>query len=576
MEDTREFREALVGFCQAPLADARRLLEAAPELLSDHSEGLLSDLADIARESDDWRSRATIRRAMALVRRARRIGVEPAIAEAQAAERGDLPDALVELPHRAARASARYEESGSLGDLEDEIACWDSVLEHPLLDRVDPGLRWAALIDGAAAYFTRWEHSGRAADLDTAIERWLEVRVEMHPGAESAATMHDNLAVAFIARYQATGRPADLASAVEAAEAAVAEARPADPGLPKFKADLAGALQERYLSTGSLADLDRAITLYETAVGDMPPGSAVYASVLNNLATALTDRFQRTADPADRDRAAELLGHAVDSTAERSVHRDRHLANLAGQASTPGEAIEMRRRILADSSANPAVRAANLNNVAASLIDEFLRTYDRSALEEAIELLEEALDMTDAGSPDLALYSLNCGNARRLHFIVALDPDEQMEQLLRGTDVLDDAIAAGSERNPKVALQAARHAGDWYGEIENWEQSVAAYQRGLDAAGRLLQVQLSRQDKETWLKTIADLPSQAAYANAQAGDARAAAVAIEQGHAILLAEALDLKHADLDRLQAAGRGELRKRFEVLLARWNELLGMATA
>jgi hypothetical protein len=576
MEDTREFLEAIVGFCQAPLAEARRLLLAAPELLSDQSERLLSDLADIARESADWRSQATIRSATALIRRAREIGVEPAIAEARAAERGDLPDALVELPLHAAQAGARYEETGSVEDLEDEISGWEAVLEHPLLDRADPGLRWAALLDGAAACFNRWEHYGRPADLDTAIERWLQVRLEMLPGAESAATIHDNLAVAFIARYGATGTPADLALAVEAAEAAVAEAHPADPGLPKFKADLAGALQERYLNTGSLADLDRAITLYETAAGDMPPGSGVYASVLNNLATALDDRFERTADPADRDRAAGLLGQAVDSTGERSVHRDRHLANLAGQAATPGEAIEMRRRILADSSANPAVRAGNLNNVAASLIDEFLRTYDRSALDEAIELLEDALDLTEPGSPDLALYSLNCGNARRLRFIVALDPEEQMDQLLRGMDVLDGAIAAGLERDPKVALRAARHAGDWYGEIENWEQSVAAYQRGLEAADQLLQVQLSRQDKETWLAAIADLPSQAAYANAETGDARAAAVAIEHGHAILLAEALDLKNADLDRLQAAGGRELRERFEALLARWNELLGMAAA
>lgn len=570
MGDTVEFRERLISLCQARPSAARQLLSEHPELLSDLSEQHLSSLIDAAGKDDDWRSQATFRAALALIRRARQAGVDLAVAEAEEAEAGNVPDDLAHLPFRAAEAGGRYETTGSVDDLDEEIASWNAVLDHPQIDRVHPGYRWAALSDSAAACFTRWDHTGQARDLDTAIERWRLISVEMAPGADGAAAIHDNLAVAFLTRYAATGRADDLELAVKSAETALAEARENDDLVPKFKADLAGALHERHLATGSMADLEQAIALYEAALDGMAASPGVYASTLNNLATALNDRFQRTADPADRDRARTLLEQSLASTGEASVQRDRHLANLAGHIVTPDKALATRRRLVAEPSANPAVRAADLNNLATSLIDDFLDTLDPSALDEAIDRLEEALDLVDPASPDLALFSLNCASARRLRFMVTSDADDQLQQLLRGLDVLDMAISSGLEVNPQVALQAARHAGDWYSEIENWGQAVEVYGLGLGAADSLLRVQLGRQDKETWLKSIGDLPSQAAYANAQTGDARAAALVMEHGHAILLAEALDLKRADIDRLATEGRSDLGERFGALAARWNKL------
>jgi hypothetical protein len=570
MEDTVEFRQRLISLCQARPSAARQLLSEHPDLLSDLSEQHLSALVEAAGEDDDWRSQTTFRAALSLIRRARQIGVDVAIDEAERAETGKVPEELTELPVRAAEAGARYEATGSIDDLDEEIAAWNAVLDHPLVDRVHRGYRWAALSDSAAAHFTRWDHSGQLRDLDDAIERWRQICAEMAPKADAAAAIHNNLAVAVLTRYGATGSPDDLTLAVESAETALAEARDDDKLLPKFNADLAAALHERHLATGAMADLEQAIVLYEAALDDMAAGTGVYASTLNNLATALNDRFERTADPADRARARQLLEHSVDSTGEASVQRSRHLANLAGHMATPAEALAARSRLLDAPSASPAVRAGDLNNLASSLIEQFLDTLDPSALDDAIDLLEEALDLVEPATPDFALYSLNCGNARRLRFIAALDVDEQLQQLLRGMEVLDAAISSGLEVNPQVALRAARHAGDWYSEIENWDQAVEVYGLGLRAADSLLRVQLGRRDKETWLRSIADMPSQAAYANAQAGDPRAAALAMEHGHAILLAEALDLKRADIDRLQAEGRVELGERFKVLAARWNQL------
>jgi RNA polymerase sigma-70 factor (ECF subfamily) len=304
-------REALPRWNAALDAITEWLVEA-PELLSDLSEEHLSGLIDTCRQEGDWRSEATLRRALSLIRRARVLGADAAVAEAEAVEQGELPDDLVERPYLAAEAGARYDASGDLADLDKEVAEWDAVLEHPLIDRAHPGLRWGALIDGGAAYFTRWHHAGQSGDLDAAIERWQQIDVEMDPGANAATMLHNNLAVAFLSRHQATGAADDLAAAVAFAEGAVAEAQPGDGLGPKYESDLAAVLQERHLRTGSLDDLDRAIALYESALDRMPGGTAVHASTLNNLATALNDRFERTAEPADRERAAQLLQQSVD------------------------------------------------------------------------------------------------------------------------------------------------------------------------------------------------------------------------------------------------------------------------
>ena len=570
MQDMAQFRQLLIELCQAPLPEARRLLRDHPELLGGVAEQHLSMLVEVTGERGDWRSQATFRKARALVGHARMVGVETAVGEAEAAERGELPEELTALPFRAAEAASNYERSGSVANLTEEIASWEAVLRHPVVDRAHPGLRWAALLDSAAARLARWEHTGDVSDLDIAIERWRQILLEMAPGAPAAALTYNNLAVAHLLRYGVTGTSSDLAEAVAAADNAVTVAADDDEQLPKFLADLAGALQERYAATGDLSDLHRAIRLYEDAVGRLAPGAEDENHVLNNFVTALRDRFERTGDPADQAEAERLRLRLRNATASGPVYRARHLSNQATYAATTTELIEIRRQAVAMDAENSSLRAAHLYNLATSLLDDYLQTFDHGSLDEAINEFENAIDAAGPGSPDLARYYLGCGKARRLAFVVADDYEEQVHELMRGTDVLEGAVALGLDNAPDIALEAARFAGDWHAEIENWDQAAMTYRRGLDAADRLLRVQLRRAHKETWLHTIGDLPSHAAYATAQTGDIGAAALALERGRAILLTEALDLRDVDVDRLRAEGQEELSTRFHSLVARWNEL------
>jgi len=168
------------------------------------------------------------------------------------------------------------------------------------------------------------------------------------------------------------------------------------------------------------------------------------------------------------------------------------------------------------------------------------------------------------------VYCLGCGQAHRIAFMAAADYQGQLAELERGTLALGEAIEVGLEKAPELALEAARFAGSWYTGIEMWELAAMAYAQGLDAADLLVRVQLRRAYKENWLKTIGNLPSDAAYASAQMGEVRAAVLDVERGRGVLLAEALGLRDAAVERLCADGHRRLHARFNALVAKWNDL------
>jgi hypothetical protein len=127
----------------------------------------------------------------------------------------------------------------------------------------------------------------------------------------------------------------------------------------------------------------------------------------------------------------------------------------------------------------------------------------------------------------------------------------------RSTD-LEEAVAAfrhscrlGLRQGPEAALKAARSWGAWALRRQSWEEAAEAYSFGLEAMGGLFRIQASRGHKETWLKEARGLPSQAAYALDRADDFEGAALALEQGRALLLSEVLERGRVELEHLSEA-------------------------
>src|SRR6185312_14564219 len=115
-------------------------------------------------------------------------------------------------------------------------------------------------------------------------------------------------------RFERTGRAADLDRAINLGEQALAATPTDHSDRPMYLYNLGIALHDRFERTGRAADLDRAISVGEQALAGTPADHPNRAARLSNLGLALQARFERTGGAADLDRASDLFEEAVAAT----------------------------------------------------------------------------------------------------------------------------------------------------------------------------------------------------------------------------------------------------------------------
>jgi hypothetical protein len=117
-------------------------------------------------------------------------------------------------------------------------------------------------------------------------------------------------------------------------------------------------------------------------------------------------------------------------------------------------------------------------------------------------------------------------------------------------------------------LHAATYWGWTASEHQGWTEAAEAYELGLAATDHLVRTQLVREQQEAWLLEVRGFTSSAAYVLAKADAPAEAVVALEQGRAVLLSEALQRDRADLARLLQGG-SDLADRYQRAAARERE-------
>jgi len=140
----------------------------------------------------------------------------------------------------------------------------------------------------------------------------------------------------------------------------------------------------------------------------------------------------------------------------------------------------------------------------------------------------------------------------------------------RAQEAYRSATTTGLERLPEQAIGSARNWGAWATARESFAEAAEALGYGLQALEQLFQVQVTRLQKETWLRDSQEMSVQAAYALARTGDLVGASTALERGRGLLLSEALQRDRAELGRLADMGRSDLQERYETAVSRWNQL------
>ena len=212
--------QTLQDFIQADTWDeSRRILEAHPELLTDEADALLGQLLQAAQAQGDEDARHILEEHRALLRRCREVGIERAFAELGGPP---IPPEFQADLRRAQEGVARYGQTGDPAALNQAIAAWERILNHPAFPRADERFRLAAWNGAGGAYLRRYEATGHLPDLNRAMALWQEAIARTPEGSPDWATMQANLGVALSTRFEALGQVADLDAAIAAYEKALA------------------------------------------------------------------------------------------------------------------------------------------------------------------------------------------------------------------------------------------------------------------------------------------------------------------------------------------------------------------
>lgn len=440
------------------------------------------------------------------------------------------------------RLMDRHEATGARADLDEAIAAYRGA--------VDAAGEGSGRLSGLLGQLfitlgKRFLLLGDAADLDGTIEVVRRMASMAAPNSGAFVISCRNLGVCLVDRFERRGDLHDLDEAIKAVEEAVSASPPGDPQLATLRQFLGNALSRRYERTGKLADLDDAIAAFRRAAEAVPAGSPDRPALLAALGFSLRSRYSNTHLREDLDEAVRLVEETREASSTSWQERVEWLAGLAGgldlrfgdggDLSDLDEAIKLYREARSLAPASSSARLGLSANMGGSLLKRYERTRDQDDLDEGIRLFEEAVRGIGEGAPDLPniLNGLAMGLRRRY------ERDGDRSDLASAVASYRRSCRLGLESAPRAVLASATWWGTWATDRAAWDEAADAYRYGLDAAQRLVGLQSSRREKQTWLSMAKDLAPGLAYALTMTGALEEAVTALERGRAVLLAEALE-------------------------------------
>jgi CHAT domain-containing protein/tetratricopeptide (TPR) repeat protein len=411
----------------------------------------------------------------------------------------------------------RFVRSGRAEDLTEALRRVRAALEAAPRQHLDYHVLPALLSVLAAILRTRAWAGADQAELDEAIVQ-LE-RMAVLPGG-NAAIAHYNLGLAHQDRYMRTGDLSDLERAVREHESGLEKVQPGSTTIPLLHQGQAISLQLRFARTGNLAELNAAVESFRKAVDLTPLHSPTRATLLIGLGDALGRRGAVLGSLGDLQAGGKLLTDAFELLPEG------FLAQIA------------------------------MFHLAQVMRAIYLATQDTAWLDRAVLDFQLASGELSTGSLMYPEVYGALADTLRMRYDVTGNPADADQ----ATETYRKAVSTTAADHAPGVLSAARLWADWAVARSAWPEAVEAGEHALSAAHRLLRTQLHRAHKEDWLLHLQGLPTEIAIARAHTGAARGAALAVEEGSATLLSEALQRQRVEFDRLEASGHAALAARY----------------
>jgi tetratricopeptide (TPR) repeat protein len=385
----------------------------------------------------------------------------------------------------------RAEADNEVDRLRAVVKIYRDVLE--LLDSDDERRHVLVTTNLATALIDLYRYTRDRGMLDQATHD-LRANAERLPDGQRRQTVQANLAAALHEMFDYTGRLSLLDQAIAVQETVVGSTGTARP---ERMLNLGVSLLARFRRRRAVGDLDRAIDLF-AATARVSASRIERASALNSQANALSLRFDDSRSPADITTSISLREEAVDTIPEGSIEQAMYRANL-------GVDLLKRYELTAD-------------------VDDLRRAVDsqRHASDAAGSWSDQPRFL--AGLADsLAREAERTGNLD--------DVAHARETYRRAVDLARISL-------PEQALGAAMRWGEWESRRHAWREAVEAYGVGMTALRALVADQDLRGDKESWLIDAQGLPAAAGLAGVRAGRPHLSVTLLEDGRAMLLAEAL--------------------------------------
>jgi hypothetical protein len=376
-------------------------------------------------------------------------------------------------------------------------------------------------------------------------------------------------------RYQQIGDLIDLRRAIQLNLDIVNETKREDPIGRRQSNNLARSLWNYYRETGDLARLDQSVQILEDFLANTPLTSPDRAVQLANLSQVLQDRYDHFHDLSDLQRIVDLAEAALAQTPVESPDRARYLRqwgmNLLNLYDVTEEPVTLDRAaeaVEASLAATPPEspdRFDALEDVGLVVFRRYKVGSMPADLDRAIELAEQAVQKMPAGSVERAgkLHNLARALAERYERAGA------RADLIKAVPLFRESCERTVDVGAREGVGIAATCGYWAARRGEWQEAAEAFGYGMRAMNRVFGTQLLRGHKETWLRNARGIALSAGYAAAKAGRLDDAAVALEEGRALILSEVLKRDRTSLELLAEAGDADLVKRYRATAGRFAE-------
>lgn len=499
--------------------------------------------------------------------------LERALAAAQAGLQFGPKDADVRgaLHSMAARLHyLRYRfETGRIQDL--QLA--HSGFDLALCEVHDAALRATILLQLGDVLCLEWRDAGDRK----ALELWQETAAQALQLCESGndrATALGNQVRAEVEAAPPEARLGALDEAIERLEEAGRHATSKEIEV-SVQSLLGSMLHERFDTSGDLTDLDRAMRATEAALESTPGPSPVRALRLNDIGVMWRERFDREGEFGHLQKAIDAHRRALDECGEASGTDRALLHHNLAFCLRQAYQVNRDRKVLEDAVRHHEKglelcppggrdRAMHLSDLASAYLERFwAQSGEGGDLARAIEARREALQLVPEGSQEsIALrHQLAAALGTVLNSTSAEASVDEVRALFRG------AATDGLDLHTTESLIASRNWLEWTFAREDWHGVEEAHGEHLRAAMLLRTRQLSASAQESWLRDSVGLAARAAFACTKLDRLAAAVRTLERNQAQFLTDSLQLASAQLDRLAAQGRPDLRDRLQLARKRW---------